>query len=62
MFTRNVATGDDPPANLNGPLFKCPTCGVSAFDEHEDWMVCGQCETNWGKQDGIYNFKEPLSG
>jgi SAM-dependent methyltransferase len=61
VFTANTAVGDEPPTNLTGPLFKCPSCGQAALVEHEDRMVCGNCDTAWAKQDGIYNFKEPLS-
>ena len=27
VFTLNIAAGDSPPGALDGPLFRCPTCG-----------------------------------
>ncbi len=61
VFTRNIASGDAPPAAFDGPLFKCPACASTELDEQEDRLICGGCGTQWAKQDGIYDFKEPLS-
>lgn len=61
VFTKNIAACDQPPAALDGPLFKCPSCGSMELDEQDDRLVCGDCKTHWGKQDGIYDFKEPLA-
>ena len=61
VFTRNIAAGNEPPAQLDGPLFKCPACGKAELDEEGDRMVCQNCGKQWMIEDGIYNFKEPLS-
>lgn len=61
VFTRNIATGDMPPAALDGPLFKCPACQQSQLVEHDTYLDCSNCGTQWAIDDGIYNFKEPRS-
>lgn len=61
VFTRNVAVGAHPPAALDGPLFKCMHCGAPLRDEGEA-VVCPHDHGRWALRDGIYDFKEPLSG
>lgn len=61
VFTRNVATGDSPPANLEPmTLFKCPQCSATDWTESTDRLECKGCGVSWAIDDGIYNFKEPL--
>ncbi|MCI0713535.1 MAG: class I SAM-dependent methyltransferase [Chloroflexi bacterium] len=60
VFTRNIATGNEPPALLDGPIFKCPACGEASLNEETDRMACQNCGKQWAIEDGIYNFKEPL--
>ena len=61
VFTRNVAVGAHPPAALDGPLFKCIHCGAPL--RHEERVVaCPEGHGRWALRDGIYDFKEPLSG
>jgi ubiquinone/menaquinone biosynthesis C-methylase UbiE len=59
VFTLNRATGDIPISALDGPVFKCPTCGGS-LQQNDDVMTCEGCEHRWAIRDGIYDFKEPL--
>ncbi|GAB4428501.1 MAG: hypothetical protein Kow00106_23870 [Anaerolineae bacterium] len=61
VFTRNIAIGDTPPAALDGPLFKCPHCSVPLLDEG-DTVVCPRGHGRWGCHEGLYDFKEPVSG
>jgi ubiquinone/menaquinone biosynthesis C-methylase UbiE len=60
MFTLNRAVGNTPCA-LDGPLFKCPTCG-GPIERQDDQMNCSRCNGRWAIRDGIYDFKEPLGG
>lgn len=61
VFTRNIATGNEPPAQFDGPIFKCPACGEAKLSEEEDRMTCQSCDKQWAIEEGIYNFKEPLT-
>lgn len=61
VFTRNLAVGDAPAAALDGPLFKCPHCGTPLHDEGET-VVCPRGDGRWACREGIYDFKEPVSG
>jgi ubiquinone/menaquinone biosynthesis C-methylase UbiE len=60
VFTLNHATGDTPPAALDGPLFKCLNCGGPLRQDH-DTMVCENGDGRWAIHDGIYDFKEPVT-
>lgn len=60
VFTHNIATGNEPPAQLDGPIFKCPACGEAQWNKEADRMICQNCGKQWAIDDGIYNFKEPL--
>lgn len=61
VFTLNRARGNTPPAALDGPLFKCLHCGAP-LQEHGDRLICANGDGAWAIQDGIYDFKAPLSG
>lgn len=61
VFTRNIALGETPVAALDGPLFKCPRCGAPLRDEGEI-VVCPRGDGRWALRDGLYDFKEPVSG
>ncbi len=60
IFTQNIAAGITPTA-LDGPLFKCPACRTLPLNEKDDRLDCENCGASWGKQDEIYDFREPLS-
>ncbi len=57
VFTLNRAVGEEPPAALDGPLFKCVHCG-SALERAGERMRCPQGCGAWAIHDGIYDFKE----
>ena len=61
VFVKNRAVGDTPIA-APGAFFKCPQCGSSDLEEGDSILVCGGCETRWGKEGGIHNFKEAVTG
>jgi SAM-dependent methyltransferase len=48
----------DAPATLR---FRCPACGGQELEESPDAMACTSCGRRWPIEDGILNFKEPLS-
>jgi SAM-dependent methyltransferase len=58
VFLRARAVGETSKAKP-GTFFKCPECG-SVLPEFEGRLACPSCGRQWGKQMGIYNFKEPL--
>lgn len=58
VYTLNFAQGDTPGYALDGPLFKCPTCG-GGLDQADQTLTCEDCGTRWAIRDGIYDFKEP---
>jgi len=41
--------------------FKCPTCGHSSLEDHQNYLQCPACGSQWAVRDGIYDFKEPLN-
>jgi ubiquinone/menaquinone biosynthesis C-methylase UbiE len=42
-------------------LFRCPACGRANLHESSDLLACENCGRRWPVEDGIYNFKFPLS-
>lgn len=44
------------------PLFQCPSCGTTGLHQTQEAMLCGRCGTGWPIENGIYNFKRPISG
>jgi SAM-dependent methyltransferase len=61
VFTRNIAIGHEPPAQLDAPIFKCPSCREAQLSEEDNRMICQNCGKEWAIEGGIYNFKEPLT-
>jgi ubiquinone/menaquinone biosynthesis C-methylase UbiE len=61
VFTLNYAAGNTPPAAVDGPLFRCPTCGGRLHQE-DAMMVCDTGDGRWAIHDGMYDFKETVSG
>jgi len=61
VFMLNRAAGEQPPAALDGPLFKCLHCGAPLLQDG-DSMVCEQGDGRWPIRDGIYDFKSPIAG
>ena len=42
-------------------LFRCPLCGATPLRTLPAALVCVRCGRRWAIQEGIYNFKEPIS-
>jgi ubiquinone/menaquinone biosynthesis C-methylase UbiE len=42
-------------------LFRCPACGGLELDAAAEALACRGCGSRWAIEDGIYNFKAPLS-
>jgi ubiquinone/menaquinone biosynthesis C-methylase UbiE len=61
IFTLNFAMGDQPPYAVDGPVFKCLNCGGVLY-QNGDEVVCANGDGRWAIRDGIYDFKEPLTG
>jgi hypothetical protein len=59
VFVRNQAIGDTPQA-AEGTFFRCPECKEPLAPAQDEIFTC-QCGLRWGIQDGIYNFKDPLT-
>jgi len=41
-------------------LFKCPQCGNEKLKEKKDHLQCSKCSSQWGVNNGIYDFREEL--
>ena len=59
VFTRALVAGDTPKAK-EGAFFCCPSCYAPLEDSEAAHLSCA-CGLKWGKQNGIYNFKDPLN-
>lgn len=40
--------------------FKCPACGHSSLEGHQNYLQCPSCSNRWSIRDGIYDFREPM--
>lgn len=60
VFTQNRVTKKEVATAASEPLFKCPACGSTTLETHDEHLLCGQCNTKWSFKDGIYDFREPL--
>ena len=68
VFVRSRAVGETvpwgsggAPGREPGELFRCPECGHSPLKKLEDLLVCESCTRKWGVEDGIYDFREPVT-
>ncbi|MBN1429281.1 MAG: class I SAM-dependent methyltransferase [Anaerolineae bacterium] len=61
VFVRNEAVEADE-ARPEGAFWRCPACGSLDLKQEGETMLCQGCHARWGKVNGVYNFKEPLSG
>ena len=59
VFVRSQAVGTTPVAAA-GSFFRCPECKQPLGEPVENVLTC-TCGLQWGIQDGIYNFKQPLN-
>jgi SAM-dependent methyltransferase len=42
-------------------LFRCPACGTTPLRPSAMALICGGCGRRWAIQDGIHNFREPVT-
>ena len=42
--------------------FKCPVCDASPLIAEPGRLHCNSCSADWAIRDGIYDFKEPVTG
>ncbi|MBN1313375.1 MAG: class I SAM-dependent methyltransferase [Anaerolineae bacterium] len=61
VFVRNEAVGTIEAA-LEGTFWRCPSCGSLDLKPEDELLICQGCKARWGRVNGVYNFKEPLSG
>jgi SAM-dependent methyltransferase len=59
VFVRSEAAGADEAAPA-GAFWRCPDCRSLDMAEKPDRVVCGSCGAEWGRPNGIYDFKEPV--
>jgi ubiquinone/menaquinone biosynthesis C-methylase UbiE len=59
VFVQSAAVGDTPMASGEA-FFRCPECKQPLEPAQEAVFTC-PCGLRWGVQDGIYDFKEPLT-
>jgi SAM-dependent methyltransferase len=59
VFMQSVASADRPAA-APGTFFLCPACRSAELPR--EGLACSGCGARYGMRDGIYNFREPLSG
>ncbi len=59
IFLQAQAAGSG--AATEGPLFCCPTCGGRLAEDGPAVLLCRGCDAAWGIDDGIYDFKTPIT-
>lgn len=59
VFIRSTAVGPGQPA-AEGAFWRCPVCHSTDVAEHPDGLRCEACGAQVRKQNGVYDFKEPL--
>lgn len=60
IFTRNIVPGSRP-GSLPDRLFKCPVCSSLDLENMDDRLVCQNCQRQWSKTEGVYDFREPIN-
>ena len=59
VFVRARAVGGSPGVT-GDDFFRCPACKAALPGKGDGYLTCGGCGLQWGVEDGIYNFKEPV--
>lgn len=49
------------PTAMAEPLFRCPVCGTTPLSPSVMALDCHGCGRRWAIQDGIHNFREPIT-
>lgn len=60
VFVHCTVTGPAEKEPVPG-LFRCPACGNADLRQSHELLACEGCGRRWPIEDGIYNFKTPLS-
>ncbi len=60
VFIRARAVGERA-APREGSIWRCPVCGSLDMEASGKGQACRGCGRVWGLQDGIYDFREPLT-
>jgi len=60
IFIRAKVEKEDAQAESRG-FFRCPSCHGSDLIEAEEALTCRGCGQGWAKDDGIYDFKQPVA-
>jgi len=50
------------PSPAGSGFFRCPECGQALLDEENGALTCPACSRRWAIRDGIYDFREALTG
>jgi SAM-dependent methyltransferase len=64
VFVRARVPGQVPAASESQgilAIFQCPACGGHPLYDHGDHLACPQCGRKWGFNEGIYDFREPMT-
>jgi hypothetical protein len=59
VFLRTTRTGSGPVAK--GSPFRCPGCLAAKLAATDTALSCQHCGAIWAIDDGIYDFKNPVS-
>jgi SAM-dependent methyltransferase len=60
VFVRARAVGGSPGVEGDA-FFRCPACGTALPGMGDSYLACSTCGSRWGIEEGIYNFKEPIT-
>ena len=61
VFVRSTAVGDTPRIKKS-TFFRCAECGHSPLTKEEFGFECPSCSRCWSYKNGIYDFRNPISG
>jgi hypothetical protein len=61
VFVQSAASADKCAAEP-GAFFLCPDCGCGEMRGGKDELVCPGCGARYSIRDGIYDFRQPVSG
>ncbi len=60
IFVHTQAQKDEAPIEPQG-FFRCPACHSTELDESPDALACRSCGRRWAIDDGIYDFRAPVT-
>jgi len=59
VFVLARSVGQDPPPGSG--LWRCPECRSTDMASAPQGLRCGHCGRIWGRREGIWDFREPVS-